>query len=395
MTSSFEKILYLGSNYLYIARTNSLGGENINYAGRWDGSANAHEAIDDGVGSFSVAICSVPNTDNVYVSGSFVQAGGSVTVNKIAYYNGTSWDDLNGATLFTNNVTSLAYDNLHGILYAGSHQTSTTTNRIGKWNGTSWTGIAEATVNTYTKMSVDADGNLYLGYGSTLKRYLYASSTWETLSSSIGGTISDVKYNKVDNRVYVALYISSGASIKYYDITGDSIGALSDLGGYPRAVAFDSNNDIFVACQSPSTYQECVVKHTGGGWTNLYNHRSTSGVLEIEIDANDNIFCYGNSASLVLGVSPYGVGDWEDFSATTAISYGGPRDIISSEGMGFELEDAVCLSSNNSQHGTIYRMHPLGIQNAFVVKWSVGPVFSQNKKTAYFGNSVDDIEHIV
>lgn len=398
MTSSFEKIIDIGTNYLHLARTSNIGGTAIDYLGRWDGTANTFASVGGGVSAFSLGTVSVPGTDNVYVCGSFTLAGGSVSVNKIAYWNGSSWSNLAGATLFTGTVQAMAYDSVHGLLYASSYDTTITANRIGVWNGASWTGIAEATVSNYCKLTIDGDGNLYAGYGSVLKRYTYQTSTWETLSSSIGGTISDVKYNEGDNKVYVTLYISGGSSVQYYDIAGNTIVALANLAGYPRAVAFDSNNNIFVACQSPSVYQGSVVKYTGSGWDNVYNYQNTSGVLDLEIDANDNIFGYANAGSLVIGVYPYTAGNWEGISSSATVNYGGPRVATQPQPsvMDYVLGDQICLKTNNTQHGTIIRLNPLGIQKGFVVKWSDGPMYSAGKMMAYFGDSVDNnIEHVV
>jgi hypothetical protein len=393
MTSTFEKIINLGTNYLFLSRTLSVPGATLNYIGRWNGNAGTFESVGGGVSSFSVGCISVPSSDNVYVCGSFTTAGGSVSVNRIAYWNGSSWSNLAGATVFNNTVQAMAYDSTNSLLYASSYETTTVANRISKWNGSSWTGIAEPTVNTYCKLTIDGDGNLYAGYGTTLKRYLYQSSTWETLSSSIGGTISDIKYNGVDNRVYITLYISSGASVKYYDITNTTIGALTNLGKYSRAVAFDSTNNIYVACQSPDTYQGTIVKHNGSGWDNIYNYQNTSGVLDLEIDANDYILGFANAGSLVIGIPPYTTGNWQGISQSSNITYGGPRATESGEDpqpITYQLGDNICLTSNNSQHGIVIRMNPLSVQRAIVVRWSTGPVYSNGKLMAYFGSTLDN-----
>ena len=401
MTSSFEKIIDLGTNYLHLTRTTSIpGGSALNYIGRWDGNAGTFESVGGGVSAFSLGCVSVPGTDNVYVCGSFNMAGGSVTVNRIAYWNGTSWDNLAGATVFNNTVQAMAYDSANNLLYASSYQTTNTTNRISVWNGTTWTGIAEPTVSAYCKLTIDGDGNLYAGYGSVFKRYV--SNSWETISSNIGGTISDIKYNGVDNRVYVVLSISSGASVKYFDVTSNTIGALTNLGKSSRAIAFDSNNDIYVACLSPDTYQATIVKHTGSGWQNVYYHVNTSGVLDLEIDANDNIFAYANVGSLVIGKSPYTPGNWEGITNSSSVTYGGPRAAesgapsppssqsnSSTDDITYNIGAEVCLKSNNSQHGTIVRVHPLEAKKAFVVEWSDGPVYPAGTLKAYFGRNVD------
>jgi hypothetical protein len=393
MTSTFDKVFSLGSDNLYVTRSSSLAGITINNVGEWDGTASGLSMVSNGVNALGLAILAGPGANDVYVSGTFTQAGGDTTVNHIAYFNGSNWDDLNGATIFDSNVSSLAYDSQNNLLYASSHLTSTEGDRVGVYNGTSWTGIAEGTINTYTRLTLDSSGNLYLGYGSTLKRRLYSNGSWETLSSSIGGTITDLKYNPVDNRVYIVLYINSGNGVKYYDVAGETIENILAIGDYPRAIAFDSSNNIFVARQSPSIYQATIVRLDGGSWTNVYNYQNTSGVLDMEIDANDNIYAFANAGGLTVGVSPYGVGDWENFTNSTALNYGGP--VVSVDPMDFIVGDDVCLTSNNSQHGTVHRLHPLGASHAVAVNWDNGPVFSGGKITAYFGTTLSQIEHIV
>jgi hypothetical protein len=207
MTSTFDKVISLGTDYLYVTRGSTLGGSSINSVGKWNGNAGTTEAVDSGVNGFGLVILAGPSSDDVYVGGTMTLAGGSLAVNKIAYFNGTEWTDLGSASVFNNNVTSLAYDSANNILYAASHQTSTVGNRISMWNGTVWTGIAEPTINNYVKMDIDSDGNLYVGYGNIFKKRIHSSGVWETISSSIGGTITDLKYNAVNNRIYILLYI--------------------------------------------------------------------------------------------------------------------------------------------------------------------------------------------
>jgi len=401
MTSTFDKIIALGPSYVYAGRTTTLAGVTVNSVGKWDGTAGGMTMVENGVNNPTwggLALKAGPNINEIYVAGSFTQVGAAISANRIAFHNGTSWNTLGGAPVFDNNITSLALDTTHNLLYAGSHQTSTLQNRISVWNGTSWTGIAEATINDYLKMDVDSDGNLYVGYGTTLKRRLYSGGTWETLSSSIGGTINDLKFNGVNNRVYVTLYLSGGSTVKYYDITGNSIGALPDLSGYPRAVAFDSNNNIFVACQTPSVYQGSVVRLDGGSWTNVYNYQNTSGVLDLEMDANDNIYCWANAGSLTIGIAPYGSGAWQQISASTSTTYGGPiggsSPAPSGGAMDFAVGDEVCLAINSSQHGYVVRLNPLGVAKGLVVKWLAGPVYTLGKMTALFGEDINKVEHV-
>lgn len=244
-------------------------------------------------------------------------------------------------------------------------------------------------------MDLDSNGDLYIGYGSVLKRRLKSSGVWETISSNIGATITDLKYNHVDDRIYIVLYSSSN-NIKYYDIQQTGISTLPTVTNYPRGIAFDSNNNIFVGVQSPTVYQGSVQKYDSSGetWENVFNHQNVSGILDIEIDSNDNIFCFANAGSLTVGVSPYQAGDWEPFSNTTSITYSGPSlNEETGDEMDFKVGDSVCLVEMPSQQGVVIRLNPLRVKNAAVVKWtSGGPMYPMDNLRAYFTNELQKLE---
>lgn len=326
MSASFNQIISLDTNYLYITRSGSVAGKTINSVGRWDGSANTMDAVLNGVNALGISIINGPASDDLFVAGTFTQAGGSVPVNRVAYYYNNTWHDLNGASVFDANVTNLVYDHTNDILYAASHQTTNSVNRIGKWDGATWTGIAEPTINSYAKMALDSNGNLYVGYSFTFKRYLFATSTWETISTSIGGTINDIRYNSINNRIYICLNATSN-NVKYYDIDGSSIETMVTAPGRPYAICFDSSNNEIISNMSASVFTDTVAKFNGVSWTGLYNYINTSGVLEVEIDANGNIFGLANAGSLVVGEPPYANGNWQSVSSSTQINYGGPSQL--------------------------------------------------------------------
>jgi hypothetical protein len=170
---------------------------------------------------------------------------------------------------------------------------------------------------------------------------------------------------------------------------------MADLSGYPRAIAFDSSNTVFVACQSPSIYQASVVKYSGG-WVNVYNYQNTSGVLDLEMDANDNIFCYANAGSLTIGVAPYTSGLWEAFSASTSVDYGGPISGVSEieSVVAFEIDDTICLKFDSGQHGKVVRIKPGGVSKGVVICWTNDSTYPTGELRAFFGQRLTDIEHL-
>lgn len=324
-TSTFSQNFAIGQDYFYITRVTTVGGNAVAQIGRWNGGADTIEPVASGLNGLGLAIAIGPDPNSIFVGGSFTASVTGVTTNKIAYFDGNAWNGL-GTPPFNNDVTNLAYDAENNLLYAVSHDTSTTDNRLSVWNGSTWTGISDSfTINNYPKLALDSDNNLYLGYGSTLRRYLKATSTWELISSSAGTTIIDMKYNSTTNRVYYALNTSSN-NVKYYDVAGGTITTLTSVAGSVYAIAFDSSDNLYASCWPSSGYLASVVRYDAGSWTNLYNHQSTSGVLELEIDDNGNIFAKPNSGTLVIGVSPYTNGNWQEFSASTTISYAGPSE---------------------------------------------------------------------
>jgi hypothetical protein len=330
--SSFNNIFNLDANYVYVTRSSTVGGNTVNYIGKWDGSADTIAPLANGVNNISVATI-IPETGKVYVCGEFTQAGGSVDVNRIAYYNGTSWDALGGASLFTNTVTEMAYDSTNNLLYAGSHGTTTSSNRIAVWNGTIWTGISDTiTVNSYPHMTVDTNtGDLYVGYGSTLAIRSYQNSTWSSLS--VGGTIYDICFNSTSNAVFIGLTLSTFA-IKYYDIALSSLVSLPSVASVNMvrcySITFDTNNNLIVSGEVTSGYINSIMQYTAtnptdtdGIWTGIYNYQDTFGVLTVRIGENGNIFAYGNVQGLIIGTPPYTNGNWQQFTETTSIDYGG------------------------------------------------------------------------
>ena len=116
------------------------------------------------------------NGEALYAGGSFTSAGG-VTANRIARWNGSSWNALTGPSANGTSalVTALAVfdDGTGPALYAGGEFVSAggiTVNHVARWNGTRWhalSGPGGIGVNDYVAtLAVFDDGNgpaLYAG----------------------------------------------------------------------------------------------------------------------------------------------------------------------------------------------------------------------------------------
>jgi hypothetical protein len=97
----------------------------------------------------------------IYAGGDFTTAGGSAA-NRIARWDGTSWNALGSG--MNNYVSALAvFDDGSGpALYAGGYFTTAgggTANRIARWDGTSWSALGSGMDNNVSALSVFDDGD--------------------------------------------------------------------------------------------------------------------------------------------------------------------------------------------------------------------------------------------
>lgn len=327
MTSTFNQLFAIDDTYLYSIRTSSIAGVTVNGIGRWDGGVNTVEAVGGGLDNgFALAVITGSATDSIYVAGTFTSIGGGTSVNRIAYYNGSSWSNLGGAPVFTTTVNQLAYDSDNNLLYAGSAGSSTNANRVSVYNGSTWTGIVTGfTINTsnYIKFALDSDNNLYVGHGFALRRWNRVDENWTEISTFVGGTIRSLEFDTNTNRVYIVLGTSSANNIRYYNIDGNSLDIHSTYPGSPYALKIDTNGDIFIAGSGSGSFVDDVAKYNGSGYTGIFNFRDTAACLDMLIDAGGVIHTYPNSSGRAIGTPPYSSsGDWDewDSSATTTIS---------------------------------------------------------------------------
>ena len=327
MTSTFSSAYGLTNNYFYITRRPSIGTVTINQAGRWNGTTSSFEQI--GTAPFtngsSPGLTILPISDtNIYICGAFI--------NYIARYNGSTWTSI-GPGNFTNSVQHIAWDNTNNLLYAVSYTTSTIANRIQVWNGSTWTSLGgktnAPTISTYGYLEIEpTTGNLYLVFSNTLYRYNKLADNWTNIGS-IGGS-RDLKYSSLTH----SMFIGSSSVIRFYDITNDTISSTSSLSSLISsvyAIDFDNNGRLYVCGMPPSGFISSIIYYnaalptdTNGSWVSIFNHKSVSGILELIIDTNKNIFAFPNSGTLVLGTyqgsNSWTWADYSQGSTTLAIT---------------------------------------------------------------------------
>ncbi|MDO7877481.1 T9SS type A sorting domain-containing protein [Hymenobacter sp. ASUV-10] len=188
-SSTVYGIAMIGSNVYVGGSFSQAGGVSAANLARWDGTA--WNSVSGGVNNTIRAMAAV-NTD-LYVGGSFTQAG-SVTTNYIAKWNGTSWSAL-GPGLSGGTVSSMAASGMDVYVGGGFSPTAGQPgNRIAKWNGTSWSALGTgpaAYSNIYSiaviGSTVYAGGDFTTGSGSTASVGNYIAqwngSAWTSLGT--------------------------------------------------------------------------------------------------------------------------------------------------------------------------------------------------------------------
>lgn len=170
--------LFSGIASLVVYQGNLYAGGSFSFAGinpvsniaYWNGSTwSALKAGITGSGNYDPVETMAILGGNLYVGGSFTNAGGNVT-NNIAYWNGSQWTGLQNGTA-SNDIYSGLINTMKvfsNTLYLGGHFTSSggsSANGIATYNGTSWgtLGSGVSGNNPYV-LSLDVyNSNIYIG----------------------------------------------------------------------------------------------------------------------------------------------------------------------------------------------------------------------------------------
>ena len=120
--------------------------------------------VGSGFDKHVISLFSDTSTGILYAGGRF-DSSGTIPINRIARWNGTSWDSM-GTGLTNGNVNTIS--KYGGFIYAGgSFPTAgnTVVNYFTRWNGTGWDSIGINTSNCNVKTMCEYNGELYVGGG--------------------------------------------------------------------------------------------------------------------------------------------------------------------------------------------------------------------------------------
>lgn len=307
------------------------GGGVANHVAKWNGSTwsslgtgnGPTNGVSAGNGNRVSALAIASNGD-VYVGGSFAQAGGVGCAN-MARWNGTTWSALgsgipNGSSSY---VLAVAIGS-GGEVYAGGQFTQAggiTAFNIARWNGSTWSALTAGGVNG-TNSAVNAlatagNGDVYAGgrfssAGGVAANKIarWRGSAWSSLSTgAANGLNADVVALAVSGtgEVYAgggftqAGGIAAGQVARWNGTTWSSVGSgMTD--GYTAALAVSNTGEVFAGgsfTQAGSVSINRVARWNGSAWVpwapgSAIANGVNGSIYALAVAANGDVYAGGS-----------------------------------------------------------------------------------------------------
>ncbi|GAB4281217.1 MAG: hypothetical protein Kow0068_05690 [Marinilabiliales bacterium] len=284
---------------LYVAGDFSMAGSiTVNNIAKWDGSS--WSALGTGTNGPIYALCHWNN--KLYIGGSFSIVDG-VPANNIAFWDGTSWNALGTGTNDT--VFSLVTKGDYEVYAGGSFDLAggVTVNNIAKWDGSAWTSLGSGiNGNVYSLAVWDTiiiAGGKFSNAGGTSVNNLtsWFSNTWHDIAGGTNDTVFSI-YSFVDSIIIGGSFSSVGTSItatklaSYNGTTWNSCGNISGQSIYDITYS-DSKLYItgyFNAVESLTANNAAYMDSTG--WHIMGDGLNSTGNTLTEL--NKHIYFGGN-----------------------------------------------------------------------------------------------------
>jgi hypothetical protein len=199
----------------------------------------------------------------VYFGGSFTTANG-VTVNRICYWNGTTFVAMGGATkgVSPNKVYAIAIAP-NGDVWVGGDFTSaggSTADGLARWNNATdtWTVFTNgAPGDAIIALAIDSQGNVYGGGdfvnwdGNASEDYIwkYNGSVFSALGTGMGAAVRGLAIDSSDNLYAVGQFTTAGGTSanRIAKWNGSAWSALSSgLDGIAHAIFYMKNGDLVI-----------------------------------------------------------------------------------------------------------------------------------------------------
>lgn len=262
--------VYVGGDFFFAG-----GVANTSRIARWDGSA--WRAVGTGLGDVVYAI-TISGSD-VYVGGSFTNAGGNSNADRIARWNGSTWNAL-GSGLGTGlgDVVEAIAISGSDVYVGGSFPDAggnTNADNIARWDGSTWNALGSG-LNNGVKTIAISGSNVYVGgfftdAGGNIHADFIArwnGSTWNTVGSGLNFSVWAIAIYGSD--VYV------GGSFTNAGGNPDADRIVRRNGTTWNALGTGLNNSVYAIAISGSDV------YVGGYFTNAGGNPDADGITRWE-----------------------------------------------------------------------------------------------------------------
>jgi hypothetical protein len=235
----------------------SGGTISLNKVAKWNGTSWSPLGLgfDDLILTWPIKLAT-DNSGNIYAAGMFNFADNNYCPN-LAMWNGTTWSAV-GAQNPNSYIFAIASDNA-GNIYIGGIFTqigTTPANRIAKWNGTSWSALGSGVDFTSQSIIIDSSGNVYAAGMKTS----YSSGLISNSASRWNGSSWTSLGTNVDNYSIYSMALSPSGDVYvgmiFTDTSGTSTHKISKWNGtawvdaaiadqYINTLYFDSGGQLY------------------------------------------------------------------------------------------------------------------------------------------------------
>ncbi|PKL36497.1 hypothetical protein CVV38_01160 [Candidatus Peregrinibacteria bacterium HGW-Peregrinibacteria-1] len=306
-----QGLLYAGGAF-----ANVVGGPEANNIAMWDGQT--WTPLGSGLNN-TVNSIAIDSQDNIYVTGTFTEAGG-VSANFIAMWDGQTWSPLgSGLGNPGNTLTIDAQDNL----YVGGTFTTAggvNANYIAMWDGQTWSSLGSGLQNTVMKIDIDSQGSVYAtghftAAGGNAANYVakWDGVSWSSLGAGLSAGAISLTIDSQDN-VYVGGYFQNAGDpavlvnfIAMWDgqewlplTEGASVGTTSPV----HALNIDSQDNLYVGGEftfAGGKSSKYIAVWDGLAWRTFDSVVGVS-IYDLALDG-DNLLYAGGSFTMAGGQS--------------------------------------------------------------------------------------------
>lgn len=253
--------------------------------------------------------------NDLYVGGSFYQAGGN-TANNIAKWNGSSWSSLGAG--FSNSPYSAEVSSLSmfkGDLYAGgvfNQADSETVGDLAKWNGAAWSNVGTEPVVQDSDEGVLAlavfNNRLYIGgaFDHVAGQSMFGIASWDGTTWSTVGTAPTVivgtviSLNVIGNNLYATGQFNNAGDIVLNNIAKWDGSNWSALGEGVQNATLNSltsiGNDLYVGGEDYATFTPYFGKWNGSSWSRLSTGDVFSNYIKALTALGNNLYATSNDS---------------------------------------------------------------------------------------------------